>query len=199
MHFPASLDRLVHELEKLPSIGPKSARRLAYALVFDRHKNAESLAQAILAAKQNLSICSLCFALAEGGLCPVCANASRDQTQICVVQEPQNIFSIENSLSYNGVYHVLHGVISPIKGIDARQLKIPQLQQRVAEQPVTELILAMNPTVEGEATCYYLKELLQNKIPKITRIACGMPSGSDIEYSDSYTLAQALNGRLHFS
>ncbi|MGK0288623.1 MAG: recombination protein RecR [bacterium] len=195
MNLPASLENLVLEFSKLPGIGYKTAKRLAFSLIFRPEQDARDLAQAILLAKEKLGVCSTCFGLAEDNVCPICSNGRRNKHLVCVVEEARNIFTIESAGFFNGVYHVLQGSISPMNGIGPDDLTIQVLENRVIEQEVNEVIIATNPTLEGEATAHYLMDCLEGKIPKISRLARGMPSGSDLELTDTNTLMRAFEGR----
>ncbi len=197
-HIPvtaAPLARLIEEFYKLPGIGPKSAQRLAYYLLRMPAAEAHSLAQAILEVKERVTLCSTCQNVTENDPCRVCSSESRDRSVICVVEEPLDILSIERSGSYTGMYHVLHGAISPMDGIGPEDLKIGELLSRLRRGDVTEIILATNPNLEGEATAMYLGRLIGPLGLKVTRLARGLPVGGDLEYADDVTLAKALEGR----
>lgn len=196
--LPLSLEQLINELSKLPGIGRKTARRLAFSLIFNSDKNARALADSIIRAKKELGSCSICFGLSEGDICQICSNYKRDSAVICVVEDAKNIFTIESSGSFKGVYHVLEGAFSPQNGIGPDELRIYELEERINKSEVKELILATNPTLEGEATAHYLNEVFKEKVELITRIARGMPSGGDLEFADSNTLSRALEGRRSF-
>jgi recombination protein RecR len=191
----APLARLIEEFYKLPGIGPKSAQRLAYYLLRMPAAEAHSLAQAILEVKERVVLCSACQNVTESDPCRVCASLERDRTVICVVEEPLDILSIERSGSYKGQYHVLHGAISPMDGIGPDDLKIAELLGRMRSGEITEVILATNPNLEGEATSMYLSRLLSPLGLRVTRLARGLPVGGDLEYADDVTLAKALEGR----
>jgi recombination protein RecR len=190
---------LIEELAKLPGIGKKSAQRLAYALLLRPELNAEALSQAIINARSKIRSCKSCFSLTDGETCQICSDLKRNQKIICVVEDPKNIITIENSGVYHGLYHVLQGVISPVKGISPEKLKIYELEQRVKKLSIHELILATNPTMEGEATAHYLTNLFQGKVEVISRIARGIPIGSDMEFADATTLSRAFEDRTLFS
>jgi len=187
------LARLIEELHKLPGIGPKTAQRLAYHLV--RSPEARALAEAIVEAQERLTYCSQCQNLTDKDPCHLCADPHRDRSIICVVEEPLDALAIERSGRYRGLYHVLHGVISPMDGIGPQDLKVAELLDRLRQGEVREVIMATNPTLEGEATAMYLARLLRPLGVKVTRPARGLPMGADIEYADDVTLARALEGR----
>ncbi|MEK7247775.1 MAG: recombination mediator RecR [Chloroflexota bacterium] len=191
----APLARLIEEFYKLPGIGPKSAQRLAYYLLRMPLAEAHSLAQANLEVKERVVLCSACQNVTESDPCRVCSSLERDRTVICVVEEPLDILSIERSGSYKGQYHVLHGAISPMDGIGPEDLKIAELLGRMRSGEITEVILATNPNLEGEATSMYLSRLLSPLGLRVTRLARGLPVGGDLEYADDVTLAKALEGR----
>jgi recombination protein RecR len=190
--------RLIEELKKLPGIGTKSAQRLAFHVLRSPFEDAEALSVAIRELKLHLRLCSVCNNITDVDPCVYCTNAVRNQRMVCVVEEPTNIAAIEKTRSYNGVYHVLHGTLSPIGGVGPEQLRIGNLLTRLAE--VDEVILATSPTTEGEATAAYLaEELRKAKVElKVTRIATGVPAGSDIEYVDEVTMTRAMEGRREF-
>src|SRR5579864_2397465 len=187
--------QLIDELKKLPGIGGKSAQRLAFHILRSSAEDAEALAAAIRNLKEKLRLCSVCNNVTDIDPCTYCSNATRNQRLICVVEEPTNIASIEKTRSYNGVYHVLHGAISPLHGIGPEQLRIPSLVKRVENGSLDEIIIATNPTLEGEATAVYLTTLVKRPGVKVTRIATGIPAGSDIEYADEVTMLKAIEGR----
>lgn len=196
--FAAPMTRLIEELRKLPGVGTKSAQRLAFHVLRSSSEDAEALATAIRELKLHLRLCSVCNNITDVDPCTYCTSAVRDQRLICVVEEPTNIATIEKTRSYSGVYHVLHGTLSPIGGVGPEQLRIANLLTRLAE--VDEVILATSPTTEGEATAGYLAhELHKTKSSlKVTRIATGVPAGSDIEYADEVTMTRAMEGRREF-
>lgn len=198
MRYPDSLEKLVAELAKLPGIGPKTAHRLAFSLIF-RENAMLSLSEALVQAHHSITTCSQCFGLSEGELCNICSSKSRNKEVVCVVEEARNIFTIEASGFFDGYYHVLQGTISPMDGIGPEQLRIHELEERLKKQPVKELILATNPTAEGEVTAHYLTDHFKKQVPSITRLATGMPSGGDMEYADSNTLVRAFEGRTFYS
>jgi len=187
--------RLIDELKKLPGVGSKSAQRLAFHILRSSEDDASALAAAIQDVKANLRLCSVCNNITDVDPCTYCSSATRNQRLICVVEEPTNIAAVEKTRHYNGVYHVLHGAISPIHGVGPEQLRISNLMKRVEDGQADEIILATNPTVEGEATATYLSGQLRRTGLKVTRIATGIPAGSDIEYADEITMLKAMEGR----
>lgn len=193
--YAKPLARLVAELEKLPGIGPKSAQRMAFYLMRVPRQEAEQLASAIVEIKDKLRSCSVCFNYTDREVCEVCSDTRRDQSQICVVAEPRDVIAIEKTNEFRGLYHVLQGVISPQDGVMPDMLKIRELLARLGRQDVSEIIIATNPTVEGEATALYLQRLLKPHGMRITRIAHGLPAGGDLDYADQATLIYALKGR----
>jgi len=193
--FAEPMARLIEELKKLPGIGSKSAQRLAFYILRSSKEDAESLAADVRDVKANLRLCSICNNITDIDPCAYCSSPTRNQRQVCVVEEPTNIASIEKTKHFNGTYHVLHGSISPLHGVGPEQLRISNLLSRVASSQVDEVIIATNPTVEGEATAVYLSQQLKRPGVKITRIAMGIPVGSDIEYADEITMLKALEGR----
>ncbi len=192
--LPESLSRLIEELQRLPGIGPKGAQRLAFHILKASREQAERLADAVRDVKARVSYCSICNSITDADPCVYCRNADRDRRVICVVEEPQNVSAIEKTREFKGVYHVLMGALSPLQGIGPDDLKIRGLLARVADG-VTEVILATNPNVDGEATAIYLARLLKPLGVKVTRIAMGVPVGSDLEYADEVTMNKALEGR----
>ncbi len=193
--FAEPMARLIEELKKLPGIGSKSAQRLAFYILRSSNEDAESLAAAVRDVKANLRLCSICNNITDIDPCAYCSSPTRNQRQVCVVEEPTNIASIEKTKHFNGTYHVLHGSISPLHGVGPEQLRISNLLSRVASSQIDEVIIATNPTVEGEATAVYLSQQLKRPGVKITRIAMGIPVGSDIEYADEITMLKAMEGR----
>jgi len=187
--------RLIEELHKLPGIGPKSAQRLAYFLLRSSEEEARALAEAIVAVKEKIIFCSVCQNITESTPCPICQDEERDHTKICVVEEPLDILALERTRGYNGLYHVLHGVLSPMEGIGPDELRIKELLARLQGGSIQEIILATNPNLEGEATAMYLHRLIAPLGIKVTRLARGLPFGSDLEYADEVTLTRALEGR----
>ncbi len=193
--FPASLENLVDKFAALPGIGRKSAQRLAFYVLGQSDAEAQSFADAILDAKRNVHCCRICQNLTEGEICSVCASDSRDKGTICVGSEPRDVLSIERGHEYNGTYHVLHGVLSPMSHVGPDDIRIKELLTRVAEEDVEEVIMATNPDTEGEATAMYLSRLLKPFGVKTTRIAYGIPVGSNLEFTDDATLSRAIEGR----
>jgi recombination protein RecR len=193
--FAEPMSRLIEELKKLPGVGSKSAQRLAFHILRASDDDAEALAAAVRDVKANLRLCSICNNITDVDPCVYCSSATRNQRLICVVEEPTNIASIEKTRHFNGVYHVLHGSISPLHGIGPEQLRIANLLRRVENGQADEVIIATNPTVEGEATATYLTGQLRRSGLKVTRIATGIPVGSDIEYADEITMMKAMEGR----
>jgi recombination protein RecR len=193
--FAAPLQRLIDEFRRLPGIGQKSAQRLAFHVLRTPRENAAALAEALLDVKDHLGLCAGCNNISDAELCPYCRDPHRDRSQICVVEEPHNILPVETTRSYAGLYHVLHGAISPLRGVGPEQLKIKGLLDRIAQGTVREIILATNPTVEGEATAVYLSRLLKPLGVRVTRIAMGIPVGSDLEFADEVTMLKSLENR----
>ncbi len=193
--FAEPMARLIDELKKLPGVGSKSAQRMAFHILRSSTEDAEALSSAIHTLKETLHLCSVCSNITDIDPCTYCSSATRNQRLVCVVEEPTNIASIEKTRSYNGVYHVLHGAISPLHGIGPEQLRIPSLLKRVENGSVDEIIIATNPTIEGEATAVHLTHLMKRPGVKVTRIATGIPAGSDIEYADEVTMLKAMEGR----
>ena len=192
---PGPVARLIEEFHKLPGVGPKSAQRLTYYLLRMPAAEARALAESILEVKERITFCSVCQNVTDTNPCRICDSDRRDRTMICVVEEPLDILAIERSGSYRGLYHVLHGAISPMDGIGPEELKIEELLARLRTNEATEVILATNPNLEGEATAMYLTRLLRPLGVRITRLARGLPVGGDLEYADDVTLTRALEGR----
>ena len=192
---PEPVARAIDEFHKLPGIGPKSAQRLTYHLLRIPHDDAVALAQAIIELKEKTVLCSICQNVTETDPCAVCADTSRDRTLICVVEEPLDILAVERTRGFHGLYHVLHGVISPMDGIGPEDLKVNELLSRLRSGAVTEVIMATNPNLEGEATSMYISRLLTPLGVRVTRLARGLPMGSDLEYADDVTLSRALENR----
>ncbi len=193
--FAEPMARLIAELRKLPGIGAKSAQRLAFHILRSGEDDAHALAAAIRDLRSSLRLCSMCNNITDVDPCVLCASPVRNPHLLCVVEEPTNIAAIEKARAFNGLYHVLHGAISPLHGVGPEHLRISGLERRIREGRIEEVILATNPTVEGEATAHYLSQLLRRDGLKITRIATGMPAGSDLEYTDEVTIAKSLEGR----
>lgn len=192
--LPLSIERAIEEFTKLPGIGPKSAERLTFHLLRSRRASPEALGRALTELKTQVQYCSECQMVMGGELCPLCSDAGRDRMTILVVEEPLEVVAFEKT-PYRGLYHVLHGVLSPIDGMGPEQLRIKELMERVQRQKIQELILAMDPDTEGEATALFLQQKLQEFVPHITRIGHGLPMGADIEFADQVTLREALIGR----
>jgi recombination protein RecR len=192
--YTRPLARLVEQLQRLPGIGPKTAQRLALHIIKRSESDVQALAQAILEAKQQVGFCSTCFHLSAEPVCEICRTPQRDNSTICVVADSRDVIALEKTREYRGKYHVLGGLISPMDGITPDQLNIQSLVRRVSEPEVTEVIMAINPSVEGETTTLYVGQLLK-PFTRVTRIAFGIPMGSDLEYADEVTLARALEGR----
>ena len=193
--FAEPMARLIEELKKLPGVGTKSAQRLAFHILRSSDENAELLASAVRDLKAQLRLCSVCNNITDVDPCVYCTSPTRNQRLVCVVEEPTNIAAIDKTKHFNGVFHVLHGVISPLHGIGPEQLRIANLITRVDAGNVDEVIIATNPTVEGEATATYLSQQLKRVGVKVTRIAMGIPVGSDVEYTDEITMLKAMEGR----
>ena len=193
----APLSRLIEQFERLPGIGSKSAQRLAYYVLGLSDDGVKELSDAILDAHKKIHYCKICCNLTDEELCPICRNPARDRSVICVVEDPRDVVALERTHEFNALYHVLHGVISPLNGVGPDQLCIKELLARIGapKQEVKEVIMATNPTVEGEATAMYLSRLLKPLGVKVTRLAYGIPVGGDLEYADEFTLTRALEGR----
>ena len=194
-YFPTALERLTEEFAKLPGIGGKTAQRLAFYMLSRSDEEAEQFADAILQAKRTVHTCPVCQNLTDAELCSICGDESRDHSVICVVAEPKDVIAMERAREYSGVYHVLHGVISPLNHIGPDDIRIRELLRRVGEGGIREVIMATNPDTEGEATAMYLSRLLRPMEVKVTRLAYGIPVGSQLEYADEVTLLRALEGR----
>ena len=194
----APVARLVDEFHKLPGIGPKTAQRLTYYMIRMPEEDARSLAEAIIAVKERVILCSQCFNITESDPCGICSSPTRERSRICVVEEALDVLAMERTHSYKGLYHVLHGVISPMNGIGPEDLKIAPLLERLKGNEVEEVILATNPNLEGEATSMYVHRLIEPLGMRITRPARGLPMGGDLEYADEVTLAHAIEGRQDF-
>ena len=189
------LARLIDELSKLPGVGPKTAQRLAYHILRASPGDAEALAAAVRSVKTDLRYCSVCFNIAETDPCAICSSDERERQVVCVVEEPLDVLAIERTGQFKGVYHVLHGAISPVNGVRPDDLKIAQLLDRTRQGGVEELILATNPNLEGDATAMYIAQLVSNNGVRVTRLARGLPMGGDLEYADEVTVSRALEGR----
>ena len=194
-NFPAALERLTEQFARLPGIGSKSAQRLAFHVLALPDEPAEEFASAIVDAKKTVKTCPVCQNLTDQELCPICADSERDHSVICVVAEPKDVIAMERAREYGGVYHVLHGVISPLNHVGPDDIRIRELLTRVGQGGVQEIIMATNPDTEGEATAMYLSRLLRPVGVKVTRLAYGIPVGSQLEYADEVTLLRALEGR----
>ena len=192
------LEHVVHELAKLPSIGKKTAQRLAFHLLQAPREDAEALARAIVDLRNKIRLCRDCFNLAEQELCPVCSDPRRDRAAICVVEDPGNLLVVERTGAHRGLYHVLGGALSPLRNRGPDDLRLQELVERVGKGGITEVVLATNPNVEGEATAVYVSRLLKPLGVKVTRLAQGLPAGSDLEYTDDLTLRRAFEGRRDF-
>ena len=194
-YFPTALQELADQFARLPGIGGKTAQRLAFHVLGLDDGEAEAFAEAILAAKRSVHTCPVCQNLTDREICPLCDNEMRDRSIICVVAEPRNVIAMERSREFNGLYHVLHGVISPLNHVTQDDIRIKELLMRVASGEVREVIMATNPDTEGEATAMYISRLLRPMEVKVTRLAYGMSVGSQLEYADEVTLSRALEGR----
>jgi len=194
-YYPKTLERLVLELGKLPGIGEKTAQRLAFHIINLSDEDINSLSEALVSAKEKIVLCKKCFNITDKEICDICENPKRDQQTICVVQNSRDIFAIEKTREYNGLYHVLHGAISPLDGIGPQDIKARELLLRIGENDIKEVIMATNATVEGEATAMYLGNLISPLGVTVTRLAKGIPIGADLEYTDEITLIKAFEGR----
>jgi len=193
-----AINKLIQEFNKLPGIGPKSAQRLTYYLLRSPDEQTKLLAEAILSLKQKITLCSTCFNVTESDPCPICRGNERDRSKICIVEQPQDILALEHTGIYKGLYHVLHGAISPTEGIGADDIRIKELLSRLQDGSVNEVILATNPNLEGEQTAMYLQRLISPLDIKVTRLARGLPFGTELEYADDVTLTRAIEGRQEF-
>lgn len=193
--YTGPITRLIEEFSKLPGVGRKTAQRLAFHVINMNTNDVEALSKAIIEAKREIKYCSVCCNISDNDICSMCANKNRDASVICVVEDPRDVAAMERTRDYKGQYHVLHGVISPMDGIGPDMIKVKELIQRVGTQDVTEIIMATNPTIEGEATAMYVARLLKPMGIKVTRIAHGLPVGGDLEYADEVTISKALEGR----
>ena len=194
-HFSSHIDNLIENLAHLPGIGRKTAQRLAFHIINMDDKKVSDLSQAILRAKENLTYCEICCNIADKSPCAICANPSRDKSMICVVEDPRDVAAMERMREYNGKYHILHGTLSPMDSITPEMLKIKELVSRLADKDLKEVIIATNPTIDGEATAMYIARIIKPMGVKVTRIAHGLPVGGDLEYADDVTIAKALEGR----
>ncbi|MFC1860061.1 recombination mediator RecR [Chloroflexota bacterium] len=194
----SAVDKLIQELNRLPGIGPKSAQRLAYYLLRAPEGQTRILAEVILSVKQKVKLCSVCFNVTESDPCLICRSDHRDRSKICIVEQPQDILALEHTRVYNGLYHVLHGAISPTEGIGTDNIRIKELLERLRSSTVSEVILATNTNLEGEQTAMYLSKLISPLGIKVTRLARGLPFGTELEYADDVTLTRALEGRQGF-
>lgn len=195
MIYPKSIAALIEHFQKFPSVGPKSAQRMAFYLLRMSENEVQKFAQSIIDAKKNTHTCEICFNLSSTSPCEICTSSRRDRSVICVVAETKDLIAIEKTNEYKGLYHVLQGLISPMDGIGAEDIRIKELLNRLTNEDVKEVILALSPSVEGEATSLYLSKLMRPFGIKISRIAFGLPVGSDLEYADEITIAKALEGR----
>jgi recombination protein RecR len=200
MLIPEPVQRLIDAFSRLPGIGPKTAQRLTYHLLRAPETEARTLAAALIAVRDEVVFCERCFDISTGPLCPICSDPARDDSRLCVVEEPLDVLALERTRAFRGRYHVLHGAISPVDGIGPERLRIGALLERVAERdaagaPYEEIVIATNPTLEGEATAMYLAERIASHVGSVSRIARGIPVGGDLEYADEVTLVRALQGR----
>jgi recombination protein RecR len=195
MYYPEPISKLIDSFMKLPGIGPKTAVRLAFFVLNMKEEVVLDFAKALVNAKRNLTYCSSCGHITDKDPCYICEDDKRDRTTICVVQDPKDVIAMEKMKEYNGLYHVLHGAISPMEGIGPEDIKIAELLKRLQDDTIQEVILATNPNIEGEATAMYISRLIKPTGIKITRIAHGLPVGGDLEYADEVTLSKALEGR----
>lgn len=195
MIYPKSIASLIEHFQKFPSVGPKSAQRMAFYLLRMPKSEVEKFAQSMIAAKENTKTCEICFNLSSTSPCEICQSPARDKSTICVVAETKDLIAIEKTNEYKGLYHVLQGLISPMDGIGADDIRIKELLKRLTDESVKEVIIALNPSVEGDATSLYLTKLIKPFGVKISRIAFGLPVGADLEYADEITIAKAIEGR----
>ncbi len=195
MQIPVALERLVFEFSRFPGVGQKTAQRLAFNILRYTTEETQNLTEALTQVKEQIRYCSVCSGFTDIDPCAICSHSSRDHQQVCVVEQPNNILPIEKSGVFKGVYHVLMGAISPLDGIGPEQLNVKKLRNRIENKKISELILATNPTIKGEATALYLQQEFAGKISTITRLACGIPAGGDLEYVDDVTLMEAFYGR----
>ena len=195
MDLAEPMARLIDEFKRLPGIGQKSAQRIAFHVLRATREDAERLVQAVLNVKDRMRLCARCHNISDEELCPICSDSNRNQKFLCVVEEPRNILVIEKTRQFNGLYHVLHGSLSPLRGVGPEQLKVKSLLERLESGTIEEIIVATNPTVEGEATAVYLSRLLKPLGVKVTRIGMGIPVGSDLDYVDEVTMLKSIEGR----
>ncbi|WP_078556432.1 recombination mediator RecR [Bacillus alkalicellulosilyticus] len=195
MQYPEPIAKLIEGFMKLPGVGPKTASRLAFHVLNMKEDSVLDFAKALVNAKRNLTYCSVCHNITDTDPCRVCDDSSRDQTTVCVVQDAKDVIAMEKMREYVGLYHVLHGAISPMEGIGPEDIKIPDLLKRLQDDKITEVIIATNPNIEGEATAMYISRLIKPTGIKVTRIAHGLPVGGDLEYADEVTLSKAIEGR----
>lgn len=193
--LPRAFERLVEELQKLPGIGPRTAYRLAFYILNMSDEDARSISDAIVGLKEKVRHCTECYSLSESDLCPICSDSGRDRSLICVVEEPRDVYAIEKTAEYRGVYHVLGGTLSPVDGIGPERLRIKELVRRVKENDVKEVIIATNPTVNGEITATYLTRILKPIVPAVSQLASGIPFGGDLDFADEATISRALESR----
>ena len=190
-----AISQLTEEFSRLPGIGPKSAQRIAFYLMRSSEEQSSKLAEAILSLKQRVKLCSICFNVTESDPCRLCTSAQRDRSKICIVEQPQDIIAIEHTGIYGGLYHVLHGAISPTEGVSTGDIRIKELMERIQDQDIAEVILATNTNLEGEQTAMYLNQLILPRGIRVTRLARGLPFGTELEYADDVTLTRAFEGR----
>lgn len=195
MLYPKSLEKLIEEFRKMPGIGPKSAQRLALYFLRLQNYEKDNLIQKLIELKEKITYCSICFNISETNPCAICSDKRRDNSTICIVEQPQDVIAFEKTKVFKGVYHILQGVISPLDGINPEDIRIKELLERIKMNEVKEIIIATNPNAEGEATAMYLTKLIKPLSIKITRISYGLPVGADIDYADEVTLSKALEGR----
>ncbi|TSB44648.1 recombination mediator RecR [Alkalicoccobacillus porphyridii] len=195
MHYPEPIAKLIDGFMRLPGIGPKTASRLAFYVLDMKEDDVLDFAKALVNAKRNLTYCSVCHNITDQDPCQICEDKSRDQSMVCVVQESRDVMAMEKMREYPGQYHVLHGAISPMEGIGPEDIKVPELIKRLQDDTIQEVIIATNPTIEGEATAMYISRLVKPTGIKVTRIAHGLPVGGDLEYADEVTLSRAIEGR----
>ena len=197
-YYPKSLERLISELAKLPGIGEKSAQRLAFHLINQPKQDLEDLSDSLLGVKDSIHFCPNCFTITDQERCEICSDPKRDQSIVCVIEDIRDLYALERTHEYNGLYHVLHGAISPLEGVGPGDIKAKELIERLKDLPIEEVIMATNPSPEGEATAMYLKNLIAPAGIKVTRLAKGVPIGADMEFVDEITLTKALEGRTEF-